>query len=56
MSVISEELFMVCQEFGRLSRIEFDIASGRRAEINNGKDKYSYKRRNLFIEQLDIQE
>lgn len=45
---------MVFQKCWCLYSIEFDITSRRGAEINNGKSKYPYKRRNCCIEQLRI--
>ena len=48
--------FLLCQECGRMSNIEFDITSGRRVEMNNRKYKYQYKRRNRCIEQLHIRD
>ena len=38
--VITEKLFMGCQECCCMSSIKFDITSGRRTEKNNGKCKY----------------
>ena len=40
---MNEESFMVCQDCGYMSSIEFNITSGRRAEIINGKCIYPYK-------------
>ena len=48
MCSMTKESFMVCQECGCMYIIEFDIKSGRRAEINNGKSKYPYKKEKLL--------
>ena len=54
MCPMSKESFMVCRERGCMYSIEFDIKSRKIREINNGKSKYPYKKRNCCIEQLEI--
>ena len=54
MYVMSEELLIKFQHCRRMPSIEFHVTLGRRAEINNDKCNYPYKRRNRWIEQLVI--
>ena len=54
MYVMSEELLIKFQQCRRMPSIEFHVTLRRRAEINNDKCNYPYKRRNRWIEQLVI--
>ena len=48
------EVVLICQKYGRMSSIDFDIISGRRAGIRNVKLIYPRKQGNCWIEKLDI--
>ena len=47
--IMGERFFMECQKCGYMYSIEFDVTSGKRAEILNGNSKYLYNKK-IFVQ------